>query len=121
MTLVFLVCVATDFAAGDARAFGQLWGAHRTHLCARDMGDTGTFPWEVYEWRCTLHAARCILIINTSPRFAALFPFLDCPAYPLLSLPCLILPPTHPLRPPAAPPLSIPPIRAFPRSHTNKN
>ncbi|KAJ7930785.1 hypothetical protein B0H13DRAFT_1961418, partial [Mycena leptocephala] len=56
MTLAVLVCVATDFAAGDARAFWQLWGAHLTRLCARDMAMRVLFPWEY-----TNGAARCML------------------------------------------------------------
>ncbi|KAJ7930744.1 hypothetical protein B0H13DRAFT_2309364 [Mycena leptocephala] len=70
MTLAFLVCVATDLAAEDVHTFGHLWGL------------LASLP------------ARCTLVINVSPRFAALFPFWDCPAYPPLSL----------LNPPSKPP-----------------
>ncbi|KAJ7794503.1 hypothetical protein B0H13DRAFT_2689567 [Mycena leptocephala] len=63
---------------------------------------------------------RCALAIDASALFAVLFPFLDCPAYPPLSLLYLILPPNHPLRSPAAAPpsryLSLPSLPSF--AHT---
>ncbi|KAJ7901336.1 hypothetical protein B0H13DRAFT_2275231 [Mycena leptocephala] len=61
MKLALLVCATTDFPVEDARAFGQLcmWGGlecpRRPSLC-------------------------CALAIDASALFAALFPFLDCPA-----------------------------------------
>ncbi|KAJ7930782.1 hypothetical protein B0H13DRAFT_2651874 [Mycena leptocephala] len=67
----------------------------------RDAGVAGTLS--VGRIRMALHAARCTLVINASGLFAALFPFWDCPAYPIISLLYLILSPTRPLRPPAPP------------------
>lgn len=90
--------------------------------CVCDVGVAGTFS--VGRIWMTLHAARCMLVIDASMLFAALLPFLDCPAYPPLSLVCVILPPIHPRRPPAVAPPShylSPPVRAFPRSQTDKN
>ncbi|KAJ7901334.1 hypothetical protein B0H13DRAFT_2664041 [Mycena leptocephala] len=104
MTLASL-CMTTDFAAGDAHAFGWLRGGlvcPAVLASLRDLGDGGAFS--VGHIRMALHAARCTLVIDASALFTALCPFWDCPAYSLLPLLCLILPPTRRLRRPAHPP-----------------
>ncbi|KAJ7930736.1 hypothetical protein B0H13DRAFT_881040 [Mycena leptocephala] len=122
MRLAFLVCVVTAFAAGDARAFGKLWGRTwmsppSSPLCAR-CGRRGYLFHGTYmngSARCTPYARRRLRALRCALSFFGL----SCISFPLASL---LNPPSNlyvlPLHPPT---IDLSPLPAFPRSHTDKN